>query len=289
MKYKVGDRVRIRTDLIINTLYSEYYFVKEMDRYKGKVANIIGVDLYYYRIDIDNGKYVWTDDMLEFLTEEYKVGYMIKIIDAGYGAKGCDGCIGVVTNELNDNGNGFNTKNSFNVKIIGIDKFNNAKEGQIWSVSKDGKYELLKENKIYNIIDVLNMPKGTVLKCINNGEIVKVFKTCGYKSIYNIYNLHEEYELNEIIANYKFIDIDLEIDWDKIPRKTKVQVKDSENDIWENRYFIKQNQDGKFVASKLLHSDSYTGATVESESDTYNYCRINPDIEIKEEWLKIEI
>ena len=69
MKYKVGDRVRIRTDLIANTLYSEYYFVKEMDRYKGKVANIIGVDLYYYRIDIDNGKYVWTDDMLEDLTK----------------------------------------------------------------------------------------------------------------------------------------------------------------------------------------------------------------------------
>lgn len=40
MKYKVGDKVRVRKDLQIGTHYGDYMFVSGMDDYKGSVVKI---------------------------------------------------------------------------------------------------------------------------------------------------------------------------------------------------------------------------------------------------------
>lgn len=65
MKYKVGDKVKIREDLIVDNVYGSDSFAEEMAQYKGKTATITDVYRDKYEIDIDNGSWYWTDEMFE--------------------------------------------------------------------------------------------------------------------------------------------------------------------------------------------------------------------------------
>ena len=65
MKYKVGDRVRIREDLQPNVEYEGYYFVPDMGDFKGEIATVIKVCGDGYRINKDGGDWKWTDKMFE--------------------------------------------------------------------------------------------------------------------------------------------------------------------------------------------------------------------------------
>ena len=66
MKYKVGDKVRIRKDLEIDETYKGYAFVEKMKPWWGMLAEIkfIYVDG-VFRINLDEGRFFWTDEMLE--------------------------------------------------------------------------------------------------------------------------------------------------------------------------------------------------------------------------------
>lgn len=70
MKFKVGDKVRVREDLEVFTKYGNYTFVKGMEEYKGKEFIIDEVCTDYYRLK-DIG-YCWTDEMLEPIEKERK-------------------------------------------------------------------------------------------------------------------------------------------------------------------------------------------------------------------------
>ena len=65
--YKVGDKVKIREDLEVNKKYNELFFIKDMEEYKGKTATITRLSPidHSYDIDIDDGDWSWTDDMLK--------------------------------------------------------------------------------------------------------------------------------------------------------------------------------------------------------------------------------
>ena len=73
MKYNIGDKVRIRKDLIVDKYYGEIDFIESMKKYLGKETIICA-------IDYENGKefgyllkdcnlYTWTDEMLEPIVE----------------------------------------------------------------------------------------------------------------------------------------------------------------------------------------------------------------------------
>lgn len=66
MKYKIGDKVRIRRDLMIFERYGSQTFVKQMEKYKGMPATILEVfsDTYYIKEDKCENWY-WTDEMFE--------------------------------------------------------------------------------------------------------------------------------------------------------------------------------------------------------------------------------
>lgn len=77
MKYKVGDRVRIREDLQPNVEYEGYYFVPDMGDFKGEIATVINVYGDGYRINEDGGDWKWTDKMfelVEFTKKDLKPG-----------------------------------------------------------------------------------------------------------------------------------------------------------------------------------------------------------------------
>lgn len=56
MKYKIGDKVVIRTD-IDSTITISCGFVHQMEKYRGLIATIIGYNLYdsSYEINLDKG------------------------------------------------------------------------------------------------------------------------------------------------------------------------------------------------------------------------------------------
>lgn len=62
--FKVGDKVRIREDLIPNTRYGKVWFVIDMIDCLGKEATIIDIDLDCLYLDIDNSSYSWSEEML---------------------------------------------------------------------------------------------------------------------------------------------------------------------------------------------------------------------------------
>ena len=69
MKYKVGDKVRVKNDLEACTEYGDYRFVRKMKDYRGKVVTISKRNSNSYRIEKDNGEFFWTDEMFEDLEE----------------------------------------------------------------------------------------------------------------------------------------------------------------------------------------------------------------------------
>lgn len=67
MRFKVGDKVRVKEDLEVNEFYNHFLFVPRMEKQKGKIVTIMKVysDTNSYMIMEDLGRYVWTEEMLE--------------------------------------------------------------------------------------------------------------------------------------------------------------------------------------------------------------------------------
>lgn len=63
MKFKVGDRVRVRKDLKYNSFYGGVRVNDEMINNKGKILTIIGIDGRTYLME--GSSWFWTDEMFE--------------------------------------------------------------------------------------------------------------------------------------------------------------------------------------------------------------------------------
>lgn len=63
MRYKAGDKVRVRKDLVVGKNYGGYDFVSSMEKFEGKIVTIESVDDDHYHIEED--KFDWVDEMLE--------------------------------------------------------------------------------------------------------------------------------------------------------------------------------------------------------------------------------
>ena len=79
-KYNVGDKVKIREDLVVGKDYGGYYFVYSMSEFnKGKEVTITKI------LNSEEGKKVykiegwyWTDEMIEGLVEEVKPNFKLE-------------------------------------------------------------------------------------------------------------------------------------------------------------------------------------------------------------------
>ena len=76
MKYKVGDKVRVRKDLVPNSEYGGVCYVEFMDKFKDKECVITNMDDTSYRIN--NSEFWWTDEMLEPVDDEKILEYALE-------------------------------------------------------------------------------------------------------------------------------------------------------------------------------------------------------------------
>ena len=76
MKYKIGDKVRVRKDLVPNSEYGGVCYVEFMDKFKDKECVITNMDDTSYRIN--NSEFWWTDEMLEPVNEGTLLEYALE-------------------------------------------------------------------------------------------------------------------------------------------------------------------------------------------------------------------
>ena len=77
MKYKVGDKVRVKKNLLSDTSYGKHIFISEMERFRGENATITQANNDTYQIDIDNAEWYWSGEMfepVEFTKKDLKPG-----------------------------------------------------------------------------------------------------------------------------------------------------------------------------------------------------------------------
>ena len=83
MKFKVGDKVRVRENLEVGKDYGDYNVVEDMKKYEGKEFIIDEVRRNYYTLKNENW-YYWTDEMLELVEEEGKDNMNIEQLNLEY-------------------------------------------------------------------------------------------------------------------------------------------------------------------------------------------------------------
>lgn len=70
MKYKIGDKVKVRNDLKVLKRYGDHTFVKRMEKYKGKLVTISDELPGFYHIKEDkNENWNWAEQMFEPVVE----------------------------------------------------------------------------------------------------------------------------------------------------------------------------------------------------------------------------
>lgn len=87
---------------------------------------------------------------------KFNIGDEIRIIDAGFGATGCNGSIGIITNRDATNGLADDMK-GFNVEIVQGNY--RATKGEAWRVDIDGEYELIKRGIKGTVADKKGKPE----------------------------------------------------------------------------------------------------------------------------------
>lgn len=102
--------------------------------------------------------------------------------------------------------------------------------------------------------------------------------------VYESVNVHFFSEINDKSKLKLIWERPIEIDWAKVPRWIKVQVKDYPEEPWYNAYFIGLDDLNEDYPYKATFCDAFT--LIENSICGYIQCRIHPEQEIKEEWYK---
>lgn len=160
MKYKIGDRVKVREDLVVDEFYGGSCFISDMDKFKGKIVTIKLKHNKEYRIE-EMG-YFWTDEMFEGLVEdkiELKVGDKVEIIRVDCSDKTDNikiGDVAIVISIINEWVRVKFITGNFNTRYI--DDYN--KKGRLLL---NNQLKLVEE-------EIEDKPKPKYVKCINNND-----------------------------------------------------------------------------------------------------------------------
>lgn len=76
MKYKVGDKVRVRKDLVPGNFYGKDYYISSMDKFKGEKCAI--TEIWDQSYQINNFGYWWSEEMFESVNDEEVLEYALE-------------------------------------------------------------------------------------------------------------------------------------------------------------------------------------------------------------------
>ena len=76
MKYKVGDKVRVRKDLKSGNFYGKDYYISSMDKFKGEKCVI--TEIWDQSYQINNFGYWWSEEMFESVNDEEVLEYALE-------------------------------------------------------------------------------------------------------------------------------------------------------------------------------------------------------------------
>ena len=76
MKYKVGDKVRVRKDLKPGNFYGKDYYISNMDKFKGEKCVI--TEIWDQSYQINNFGYWWSEEMFESVDDEKVLEYALE-------------------------------------------------------------------------------------------------------------------------------------------------------------------------------------------------------------------
>ena len=189
MKYKVGDKVRVRQwdDMVeefgesFGTIDTPcFLFLGSMKKYCGEVVTIEEVNLCSYNIKEGSNKEFWTDEMFEDVCSEsndsmYPEGTMLIIIKTKYGCYGAEGKTGIVTSKISTRGLA-SWRKGFNILV---------NPNEIWRINVDATVKTVKlmpisPNPKYNdMLDTFTkIPKGEIkITAEETEEMMKENKT----------------------------------------------------------------------------------------------------------------
>lgn len=71
MKFKVGDKVRIKKDLSIDKTYG-ITVVSSMEKYAGRIMTVSRITNFGYRLKEDNEEWHWSEDTMEIVPKPTK-------------------------------------------------------------------------------------------------------------------------------------------------------------------------------------------------------------------------
>ena len=76
MKYKIGDKVRVRKDLEPGNFYGKDYYISSMDKFKGEECVI--TEIWDQSYQINNFSYWWSEEMFESVDDEKVLEYALE-------------------------------------------------------------------------------------------------------------------------------------------------------------------------------------------------------------------
>lgn len=155
--------------------------------------------------------------------------------------------------------------------------------------------ELEEVGKIYSILEFTEGIQYR--KLLDNGKKSRYIYKIENKKLYCRFDNEAKNEFKESKMSYnelidtKYIRYEekKEIDWSKVPRGTKVQVRDfDDGDFWYNRYYYGFDKDSEYpyCTTKRIDDDEFTGETAKSTLTGYQKIRIYDSADIKESWYK---
>ena len=137
-------------------------------------------------------------------------------------------------------------------------------------------------------------PRTKVLVKFNDGDILKLYVEKDLCGNYYLVDFNNDEAGNSIFTDLslKFCIGEREIDWGKVPKYTKVNVRDTDYEEWKNRYFLYVDEicDGYKYATSLSNTkDYFTGMNPEEWcglTGRYVQIRLDKSVTPKEEWYK---
>ena len=76
MKYKIGDKVKIRKDLVPGNCYGKVYYASTMNKFKAMKCIVTDINDGIY--NINNSEYWFSEEMLEVVDNEIILEYALR-------------------------------------------------------------------------------------------------------------------------------------------------------------------------------------------------------------------